>query len=386
MGKPTLRTKFCDLMGCEYPICSAGMGPSLIGERTGATVELVVAVSEAGGVGVLGAAGHTVDEMQAAIREIKKQTDKPFGVDILLPSAQVEAGDIDPDKIKNTPVEEELKKRIPKQYYEWFLSIKKKYDLPDLDIEIKGGSTTSRPNASIRVILEEKVPLFCAGLGNPAFMVEDAHKAGVKVMGLTGNTKNARRVAQGGSDFVVAQGHEAGGHTGRIGTMALLPQALDAVGDTPLLAAGGIGDGRALAACLAMGCVGVWVGTRFLATQESGLVKEQEKFIVDATDEDTRRSKLYTGKTSRTIYSGVHDIWEESGLPMLPFGQQGLLASAVIGSFHKAGKYEYVGPFSGQVSGLINECPPAREVVEQMVEQAVDILARKLPDTVVAKA
>ena len=386
MGRPTLKTRFTEMMGCEYPICSAGMGPSLIGERTGATVELVVAVTEAGGIGVLGAAGHTVDVMQDAIREIKKQTDKPFGVDILLPAAQVEAGDIDPATIKSTPIDEVLKKQIPKEYYDWFLSIKKKYDLPDLDIEIKGGSTTSRPNASIKVILEEKVPLFCAGLGNPGFMVEDAHKAGTKVLGLTGNTKNARRVAEGGSDFVVAQGHEAGGHTGRIGTMAFLPQALDAIGDTPLLAAGGIGDGRALAACLAMGCVGVWCGTRFLATQESGLVKEQEKYIVNATDEDTRRSKLYTGKTSRTIYSQVHDIWEESGLPMLPFGQQGLLASAVIGSFHKAGKYEYVGPFSGQVAGLIDEIPPAGEVVAQMVEQAVEILCQKLPNTVTAKA
>lgn len=386
MGRPILQTRFTEMMGCEYPICSAGMGPSLIGEKTGATVELVVAVTEAGGIGVLGAAGQTVDVMQEAIREIKKQTDKPFGVDILLPAAQVEAGDVDPDKIKSTPIDEVLQKQIPKEYYEWFLSVKKKYDLPDLDIEIKGGSTTSRPNASIKVILEEKVPLFCAGLGNPGFMVEDAHKAGTKVLGLTGNTKNARRVAQGGADFVVAQGHEAGGHTGRIGTMAFLPQALDAIGDTPLLAAGGIGDGRALAACLAMGCVGVWCGTRFLATKESGLVKEQEKYIIEATDEDTRRSKLYTGKTSRTIYSQVHDIWEESGLPMLPFGQQGLLASAVIGSFHKAGKYEYVGPFSGQVSGLIDEIPPAREVVEQMVEQAVDILCHKLPNTVVAKA
>ena len=288
MGKPILKTKFCEIMGVEYPICSAGMGPSLIGERTGATVELVVAVSEAGGVGVLGAAGFTVDEMRDAIREIKKQTDKPFGVDILLPAAQVEAGDTRPEDIKSIPIEDALH-RLPKKYYDWFVSVKKKYNLPDLDIEIKGGSTTARPRAAIKAIIEEEVQLFCAGLGNPAFMVEDAHKAGVKVMGLTGNTKNARRVAQGGSDFVVAQGHEAGGHTGRIGTLALLPQALDAVGDTPLLAAGGIGDGRALAACLAMGCVGVWVGTRFLATKESGLVDEQAEFIVNATDEDTRR-------------------------------------------------------------------------------------------------
>ena len=379
-----MRTKFCDMMGVDYPIVSAGMGPSLIGEATGATVDLVVAVSEAGGLGVLGAAGHTVEEMQAAIREIKRQTDKPFGVDILLPAAQVAQGDVDPDDVQDVPIADALEK-LPREHYEWYLKIKEEYHLPDLDIAIRGGSTTSRPHAAIKVCLEEKVPLFCAGLGNPGFMVEEARAHGVRVLGLTGNTRNARRVAESGVDFVVAQGHEAGGHTGRIGTMAFLPQAIDAAGDVPVLAAGGIGDGRGIAACLAMGCIGVWVGTRFLATKESGLVDEQGEFIVRATDEDTRRSTLYTGKTSRTIYSSVHDLWENSGLETLPFPHQGLLASAVVASFHKAGLYEFVGPFSGQVSGLIDEIKSAREVVEEMVEQAVDILARKLPETVVAR-
>ena len=367
MGRPILKTKFTEIMGCEYPICSAGMGPSMIGEKTGATVELVVAVTEAGGIGVLGAAGYTVDQMQEAIREVKKQTDKPFGVDILLPAAQVEAGDMNPEDIEEVLVEDALKK-LPKAHYDWYWKVKREYDLPDLDITIEGGNTTRRPHESIRVILEEKVPLFCAGLGNPGFMVEDAHKAGVKVLGLTGNTKNARRVAEGGADFVVAQGHEAGGHTGRVGTMAFLPQALDAAGDVPVLAAGGIGDGRGIAASLAMGCAGVWIGTRFLATKEGGLVDAQKEFIVNATDEDTRRSRLYTGKTSRTINSSVHDLWEKSGLDILPFGLQGLLASAVIASFHKAGKFEFVGPFSGQVSGLIDSIRPAREVLEEIVE------------------
>lgn len=386
MGKPVLRTKLCDILDIEYPIMSAGMGPSLIGEGTGAGVELVVAVSEAGGCGVLGAAGYTVDEMRDAIREIKKQTDKPFGVDILVPAATVQAGDApESDGSNDIPVEEAVKS-LPKPHYEWYKKIKAEYKLPELDIKITQGSTTSRPHASVKACIDEKVPLFCAGLGNPGWMVEDAHKAGMKVLGLTGNSKNAGRVAASGVDFVVAQGHEAGGHTGRIGTLALLPQALDAAGDVPLIAAGGIGDGRAFAAVLAMGCVGVWVGTRFLAAKESGLVDEQRKFILDANDESTRRSYLYTGKTSRTIYSNIHDLWEASGLDPLPFGAQGLLASAVIGSFHAAKMYEFVGPFAGQVAGLINEIKSAREILEEMVEHAVDILTRKLPETVEVKA
>lgn len=384
MSRPTLRTKLCDILGIEYPIFSAGMGPSLIGEGTGAGVELVVAVSEAGGCGVLGAAGYTVEEMRDAIREIKAQTDKPYGVDILVPAASVQAGDVQADKSKEVSVEEAVKS-LPKPHYEWYKKIKAEYNLPELDIKIKSGSTTSRPHESVKVCIEEKVPLFCAGLGNPGWMVEDAHKGGMKVLGLTGNAKNAGRVAASGVDLVVAQGHEAGGHTGRIGTLALLPQALDAAGSVPLVAAGGIGDGRALAAVLAMGCVGVWVGTRFLAAKESGLVDEQRQFILNATDEDTRRSYLYTGKTSRTIYSNIHDLWEASGLDPLPFGAQGLLASAVIGSFHAAKKYDFVGPFSGQVAGLIHDISSAREILEGMVEQAVDILANKLPAEVTAK-
>jgi NAD(P)H-dependent flavin oxidoreductase YrpB (nitropropane dioxygenase family) len=269
MVRPVLRTKLCDFLGIEYPILSAGMGPSLVGERTGATVELVVAVSEAGGLGVLGAAGYTVDEMREAIREIKKQTDKPFGVDILLPRQTVEAGDQAFDGPQEIPLSEVLK-TLPDAHYKWLMDVKEDMNLPDIDVMIKLGSTTSRPHAAIKVIIEEKVPLFCSGLGNPGFMVADAHAAGMKVLGISGNTRNAGRIAKSGADLVVAQGHEGGGHTGRIGSMALWPQAVDIAAPTPVLAAGGIGDGRGVAAALAVGCVGVWVGTRFLASIEGG--------------------------------------------------------------------------------------------------------------------
>lgn len=381
MGKRIFRTKLCDLLGIDYPILSAGMGPSLIGEKTGAPVELVVAVSEAGGLGVLGAAGFTVEEMQTHIREIKKQTGKPFGVDLLLPRMIVEAGD--------QPFEEgasyalaDIVKTLPKAYLDFIFQVQEEMLLPDLESRAPAGSTVTRPHAATRVCLEERVPLFCSGLGNPGFMVEDAHRAGIKVLGISGNTKNARRIAQSGADLVVAQGHEGGGHTGRIGSMALWPQAVDAVAPTPLLAAGGIGDGRGVAAALACGCAGVWVGTRFLASEEGGALPIQKKTIVEATDEDTRRSYLYTGKTSRTIYNQLHDLWENSGLDPLPFPQQSLFASALAEMFNKAEKKEFMGPFSGQVSGLIKEIKPAATLLEEMVEEAADILTRKLPATV----
>ncbi|MCG6911821.1 MAG: nitronate monooxygenase [Deltaproteobacteria bacterium] len=378
MAKRIFRTKLCDLLDIEYPILSAGMGPSLIGEKTGAPVELVVAVSEAGGLGVLGAAGFTVEEMQEHIREIKKQTDKPFGVDLLLPRAIVEAGD-QPFKKGVTFALADIIKTLPQKHFDLILKVQQEMLLPEITSRTPSGSTVTRPHAAVRICIEEKVPLFCSGLGNPGFMVPDAHAAGIKVLGISGNTKNARRIAQSGADLVVAQGHEGGGHTGRIGSMALWPQAADAVAPTPLLAAGGIGDGRGLAAALACGCVGVWVGTRFLASEEGGALPIQKETIVEATDEDTRRSYLYTGKTSRAIYNRLHDLWENSGLEPLPFPQQVLFASALAEMFNNAEKKEFMGPFSGQVSGLIKEIKPAAVILEEMVEEAADILARKLP-------
>ena len=384
MGKRILRTKLCDMLGIEYPILSAGMGPSLVGERAGATVELVVAVSEAGGLGVLGAAGFTVDEMREAIREIRAQTDKPFGVDLLLAKQIVMQGDAvleGPDEI---PLGEVLKS-LPKSHYEWIETVKAEMGLPDIDMMVRINTTTFRPREAVKACIEEKIPLFCAGLGNPGFMVEEAHANGVKVLGITGNTKNAYRMAQAGIDLLVAQGHEAGGHTGRIGTMALLPQAIDAAAPVPVLAAGGIGDGRGVAAALAMGCVGVWVGTRFLATKEGGALEVHKQRILDSTDEDTRRSYLYTGKTSRASYNRFHDLWDNSGLDPLPFPTQVLFASALVESFLRAGKVDYVGAFAGQISGLITEIKPASQVLEEMVEETVDILARRLPENVTAR-
>jgi len=381
VAKRTLRTPLCDMLGIEYPILSAGMGPSLIGEKTGAPVELVVAVSEAGGLGVLGGAGYTVEEMREAIREIRKQTDRPFGVDVLLPAATVAAGDAPPESVRDIPLRDALN-GLPAAHREWFLRVKQELGLPDSEAVISGGTTTSRPHAAVEACIEEGVPLFCAGLGNPGFMVEAAHAAGMKVLGIAGNAKNAGRIASEGADLVVAQGYEAGGHTGRIGSMALWPQAIDAATPTPVLAAGGIGDGRGLAAALAMGCIGVWVGTRFLATREGGALDVQKQAIVNARDEDTRRTTIYTGKTSRATYNRFHDLWEESGLEPLHFPVQVLLASAIVDMFNLAGNVDYVGPFAGQVSGLIQEIPPAARVVEDMVEEAAEILTRRLPETV----
>ena len=384
MGRRVLRTKLCDMLGIEYPILSAGMGPTLIGENAGAPVELVVAVSEAGGLGVLGGSGYTVDELQQAIREIKKQTDKPYGVDLLLPKFLDFKGGLGQTGASELSLNEVLK-TIPSAHQEWIKKIKQEMGLPDVDIKVRRNTTTMFPKESIRVCIEERVPLFCAGLGNPGFMVPEAHAVGMKVLGITGNAKNAKRMADAGIDLLVAQGHEGGGHTGRIGSMVLLPAAIDAAYPVPVLAAGGIGDGRGLAASLAMGCVGVWVGTRFLTTNEGGALDVNKQKILQSTDEGTRVSTAYTGKTLRASYNNFHDLWDNSGLEPLPFPTQVLISSALLASFIEANKTDFVGGLAGQVSGIIKEIKPAARVVEDMVEEAVDILTRRLPENVVAK-
>ncbi len=384
MGKRILRTSLCDLLGIEYPILSAGMGPTLIGETTGAPVELVVAVSEAGGMGVLGGSGYTVDELREAIREIKKLTDKPYGVDLLLPKNIVKVPDGAEAGPQEIPINQALE-FMPQEHRDWLKKVKEELGLPDVNLMVQMNTTTMRPNEAVQVCMEEKVPLFCAGLGNPGFMVDQAHAQGMKVLGVTGNSKNAKRMSDSNVDIIVAQGHEGGGHTGRIGTMALLPMAIDAVAPKPVLAAGGIGDGRGIAAALAMGCAGVWIGTRFLATVEGGALDISKQKILDSTDEDTRVSRAYTGKTLRASYNLYHDLWDKAGLDPVPFPMQVVLSSALIAGFIEADKKEYVGGLAGQISGLIGEIKPAAQLVEDLVEETVEILARKLPEAVKVK-
>ena len=384
MSRPVLRTPLCDMLGIEYPILSAGMGPTLIGETTGAPVELVVAVSEAGGMGVLGGSGFTVDELRDAIREIKKLTDKPYGVDLLLPKYLHMRGGMAGEGADSAPLSD-LLGMMPPEHQEWYNKIKEEMELPDVKIQVRMNTTTMNPKESIQVCIDEKVPLFCAGLGNPGFMVEEAHSVGMKVLAITGNQKNGRRMAQSGIDLLVAQGYEGGGHTGRIGTMVLVPAALDVAGSVPVLAAGGIGDGRGVAAGLAMGCVGVWVGTRFLATNEGGALEINKQRILKSTDEGTRVSKAYTGKTLRASYNRFHDLWDASGLEPIPFPSQVLLSSALLSSFIEAGKTKYVGGLAGQVSALISDIKPAAQVLEEMVAETVEILGQKLPGMVQIK-
>src|SRR4030042_58942 len=249
-------------------------------------------------MGVLGGSGFTIEKVQEAMREIKAKTKKPFGVDLLLPQKLDFGGGLGQKGPKELP-RSCVVKSLPKPYQDWVKKVKDEMQLPDVEIMGRMNTTTIRPQEAIQVCIEERVPLFCAGLGNPGFMVAEAHAAGMKVLGITGNAKNARRMAQSGIDLLVAQGFEGGGHTGRIGTMALLPQAIDAAYPVPVLAAGGIGDGRGVAAAPALGGGGGWGGDRFRGATDGGALPVNKKRIIAYTDEDPRGSKAYPGKTLR---------------------------------------------------------------------------------------
>ena len=379
MGRPVLHTRLCDILDIEYPVILAGMGGV-------ASAELVAAVSEAGGLGVLGAASMAPDVIERQVRHIRDLTSKPFGVDVLLPSgvaaprppAAADGGAKAPAAPKR-PIE-----YLPQPYQEFVHSAEREFGLParpdsqdwTAGLRRLGGADFSK--SQVEAILELKVPVFASGLGNPAPYAEAFHAQGAKVIGLVGNVKNARRVADGHADVVVAQGTEAGGHTGRIGTLALLPQVIDAVKPTPVCAAGGIGDGRGIAGALALGADGVWVGTAFVVSREATWPELLKRRILAATEEDTRVTRLYSGKTMRNINNPLVEYWESQKLDALPMGMQGIVSGEIMAGARQADKLELLMNPAGQISGMLHELRPAKEIVEEMVREAAEILSGDL--------
>lgn len=384
MAPPVLRTSLCDLLGIDYPVILAGMGP-VAGSLTGpvATAKLAAAVSNAGGLGVIGGAGYGPERLREEINAVRSMTDRSFGVDLLIPSNYMGGA------AAATSLPDDPRDLVPP---ETFAAARKL--LEDLGIPWQPApddrQQRSRPrgggmsDAQMEVVIEEKVPVFAAGLGNPAQWMDRLKANGTKVIALVGNVKNARRVADAGVDVVVAQGTEAGGHTGRIATMALVPQAVDAVRPTPVVAAGGIADGRGLAAALALGAVGVWCGTAFLVSDEANQPPTQKDRILAATDEDTRITRLYSGKTMRNITNPLIEAWEASGIPALPMGIQGILVADIVRSVREAGREDLLMNAAGQVSGLLTATRPAADILRDIVGEAATIIAKRLPSEVKA--
>lgn len=313
-----MRTPICDLLGIEHPIFLAGMGGV-------AYAEVCAAVSEAGGFGTLGMATMDVDGMRDQMREVRKRTDKPFGVDLLA--------------------------ALPVQVM-----------------------------ASMDVIIDEGASAFIAGLGVPGPVIQKCHDAGLIVMSMCGKVSHAVAAEQAGCDVVIAQGTEAGGHTGQVAGMALIPQIVDAV-DIPVLAAGSIVDGRGLAVALAFGAQGVWMGTRFIASEEAHAAPLYKQRLTEAGSADTIVTRCYSGKPMRVVGNAYVDDWERRKDELLPFPDQMALSvrNGVMPLMSGVDKDVDLGRSclpAGQGTGGIEEILSAREIVERVILEARETIKR----------
>ncbi len=308
----SLHTPLCDLLGVKRPIMLAGMGGV-------SYAELAAAVTNAGGYGVLGMAGRGPDFIREQMRQVRKLTDGPFGVDLLAAS---------PESL----------------------------------------------TASVEVIIEEGASSFVAGLGVPMPIMEKLKKAGLKVMVVCGAVKHAVKAEQAGCDAVICQGGEGGGHTGLVGTMPLVAQAVEAV-KVPVVAAGGIYDGRGLAAALALGATGVWMGTRFIASAEAHAGELYRQTIVESSDEDTVRTRCYSGKPMRVRKNPYVDDWESRPGDIQPFPMQAIHSTnaGVMGGI--GGQIEGLDADKscfamGQSAGGVHDVLPAAEIVARIMSEA----------------
>jgi NAD(P)H-dependent flavin oxidoreductase YrpB (nitropropane dioxygenase family) len=355
------RTPLCDLLGVELPILQAGMGRT---RGTPTPPALVAAVSEAGGLGCLGAVGLDPDEIRTAIRDIRTRTAKPFAVDLLLPASLAES----------PPGREETRRVIRSEYprhWGFAQSLYERFGLRPVPMDRPGLLSNDFIRTQVEAVLDERVPVFVAGLGDPSWVIQDVRARETKVIGLAGSLRNALRQKQAGVAAVIAQGYEAGGHTGTVANFALIPQVVDAVAPLPVLGAGAISDRRGVAAALALGAQGVWVGTAFLFAEEADLPETHRRQLEAARSEDLVVSRSYTGKTARTYRNEVMQAWAESGLEPLPTPYQWVLMDDFVCAAEAAGRHELVNNPAGQGAGMLTQRRPAREIVAE--------LARGLP-------
>jgi len=315
------------------------------------------------------------------IRKTKSLTSNPFGVDVLMPFPM---GDL--------PSDFSIEIEFPEKHVEFLGQLKQEFGIPEPQESRQELLSLEHTRREIEICLEERVPVFVSGLGNPSSVVPQAHAQGTKVIACVGNVRDACRVVEGGVDIVVASGHEGGGHVGRIGTMALVPQVVDAVHPTPVVAAGGIADGRGLAASLALGACGVWVGTAFLVSHEAhvdavemGLFAQWEidhwkQRIIDCTERDTIVTRSYSGKTMRNLKNRWTEAWERpEAPPPLPMPLQLMMVWGAMEGAREAGIKDIRLVPTGQIAGMIKELKSAKQIIDEMVEGATRVMEGMSP-------
>jgi len=331
--------------------------------------ELAAEVSRAGGLGILAGLNLAPDDLRAQIRRIRALTDAPFGVNLWLHPDL--APPLDPARLPAADIAAANAA---------LNRARRSLGLPESD-----APPPRRPNdiaAKIDVVIEERVPVWSIGLGVPAAdVVARCHDARVRVMVMIANVDDARAAADAGADIIVAQGAEAGGHRSvwregaraDVGTFALIPEVAGAV-DVPVVAAGGIADGRGLVAARALGAAGALLGTRFVATRESMAPDSWKQAIVHAASDQTVVTKSFTGLPARVLRNRFIGEYDATGAPVLPGLLQSALAQSIFAAAKRADQPEYFPLYAGQSAGIIRDLPGAGEVVQAIVEEAKAIL------------
>ncbi|NRA01016.1 MAG: nitronate monooxygenase [Myxococcales bacterium] len=367
-----MQTEFCRKLGIEFPIFAFTH-----------CRDVVAAVSKAGGFGVLGAVGFSPEQLEIECNWIDEHVgDRPYGVDLVIPQKYEGMDELDPEKL-----EEQLRAAIPLQHREFAAKLLADHGVPEVPPEeahheLLGMSlATATPQLDV-ALGHEQVGMIANALGTPPPEVVERVKQSGRVVGaLCGKVHQALQHKQAGLDFIIAQGTEGGGHTGDIGSLVLWPQIIQAVSPVPVLAAGGIGTGAQVAAALAIGAQGVWTGSLWLTVQEAECPPAQMDSYLQATSQDTVRSRSFTGKPCRMLKNDWTDAWARDDTPDplgMPLQNMVTMDAIVRTSRYASSPQAQAVAFNpvGQVVGMMNEVRSSREVIMELVEGYLDTLER----------
>jgi NAD(P)H-dependent flavin oxidoreductase YrpB (nitropropane dioxygenase family) len=361
-----MRTELCERLGIEFPIFAFTH-----------CRDVVAAVSNAGGMGVLGCVGFSAEQMKVEMDWIDEHTDKSYGIDIVIPQKYEGKGeDLDPDEL-----EQKLASMVPAEHRAFAKKLLADAGVPELPegqetrVLIGWTAATAWPLVE-QALTSDKVKLVANALGTPPpDVVKHIQDSGRLVGALCGSPKQALGHKDAGLDFIIAQGTEGGGHTGDVGSVVLWPQVIDAVAPLPVLAAGGIGNGRQMAAAMAMGAAGVWTGSLWLAVEEAAAEPAEKQTYINATSRDTVRSRSWTGKPCRMLRNDWTEAWGAEDTPD-PLGMplQFMVTAEAVSRTHRYADKAVSVAFNpvGQIVGEVKAVEPVRDVIMRMVEQYLD--------------
>ena len=359
-----MRTEICQQLGIEFPILAFTH-----------CRDVVAAVSQAGGFGVLGALGFSAEQLEIELQWIDDHVgDKPYGVDIVIPSQR--RGERDPDEL-----EQQLRGMIPQGHRDFARKLLADHGVPELPEDSRPRAllgwtlATARPQLEV-ALRHERVRLIASALGTPpADVIVEIQQSGRLVAALAGKVSHALAHAEAGVDVIIAQGYEAGAHCGEIGSVVLWQQVNDAVAPRPVLAAGGVGSGRQIAAAVAMGAAGVWTGSIWLTVREADLQPAQTESYLEAGSGDTVRSRSFTGKPNRMLRNVWTQAWDADDTPdplEMPL-QYMVTSEAVSRTSRYAGQSQDVAFNAvGQVVGMMNEVVSSRDLIFRLAEEYFD--------------